>query len=170
MTLPCSQLRSFWILNPFQRIHALRMVSEWWRLVSVANDRDPWYNPIHPSICWFKKWLEHLLQAPDWRLPPCFMEACEVRRGPGLCLSLFFFGEKVDEAVSLFLLRALSLSAWRDGCLRPWRVAPTTSVSEALCSFSVFTSTDSWGSSFCGDDHIPLAWLRNLAFLQWVHV
>lgn len=47
-----------------------------------------------------------------------------------------FFGEKVDQLFSLSLLWMLSLSAWRQGGLRPWRLDQATCRSAALCSLS----------------------------------
>lgn len=72
-----------------------------------------------------------------WGLPPCFMEACEVFRGPepwGFCFGFFFFlGKKVDQVFCLSLLWTLSLSARRVCCIRPWRMAQATSSPAAVC-------------------------------------
>lgn len=56
--------------------------------------------------------------------------------------SLFLFGKKVDLVLSFFLIWTLSLSAWRGGCVRPWRVVLAAPSSEALCSLSVFKSSE----------------------------
>lgn len=105
-----------------------------WCLVNDANDSDLGAIPFIHS---FFKWPELPLQALRW-VPCLHLGACDCL-GPELCcwfFFFFFFGEKVDQVFSLSLLWMLSLSAWRQGSLRPWRLDQATSRSAALRSLS----------------------------------
>lgn len=70
----------------------------------VANDRDPWYNPIHSFSHWFLKRLKRLFQALCWMgTSSLFHESLwsfQRARVVGFFF-FFFFGKTVDQVFSL---------------------------------------------------------------------